>query len=125
MRRSDGMTPYIRELAEKLWNYHQLRHPLSQADVILVLCSHDRGVAERGAELFLGGWAPLLVFSGGLGTITRHLWTEPEADQFAAIAERMDAAADEQRRVAKILRAAAAEILSQAPEHDPASKVDL
>ena len=29
------------------------------------------------------------MFSGGLGTITRHLWTEPEADQFAAIAERM------------------------------------
>jgi uncharacterized SAM-binding protein YcdF (DUF218 family) len=83
------MTPHIRELAEKLWSYHQLRHTLSKADVILVLCSHDRGVAERGAELFLGGWAPLLVFSGGLGTITRHLWTEPEADQFAAIAERM------------------------------------
>ena len=70
MRRSDGMTPHIRELAEKLWSYHQLRHTLSKADVILVLCSHDRGVAEQGAELFLGGWAPLLVFSGGLGTIT-------------------------------------------------------
>ena len=89
MHRSDGLTPHIRELAEKLWNYHQLRHTLSKADVILVLCSHDSGVAERGAELFLGGWAPLLVFSGGLGTITRHLWIEPEADQFAAIAERM------------------------------------
>ena len=89
MHRSDGLTPHIRELAEKLWNYHQLRHPLSQADVILVLCSHDRGVAERGAELYLAGWAPLLMFSGGLGTITRHLWIEPEADQFAAIAVRM------------------------------------
>ena len=83
------MTPQIRELAEKLWNYHQLRHALSKSDLILVLCSHDTAVAERGAELFLGGWAPRLVFSGGLGTITKHLWTEPEADQFAAIAERM------------------------------------
>ena len=45
MRRSDGMTPHIIELAEKLWSYHQLRHTLSKADVILVLCSHDRGVA--------------------------------------------------------------------------------
>ena len=53
------------------------------------VCSHDTAVAERGAELFLDGWAPLLIFSGGLGTITRHLWSEPEADQFAAIAERM------------------------------------
>ncbi|MBM3809669.1 MAG: YdcF family protein [Acidimicrobiia bacterium] len=79
----------IRELAEKLWHYHQLRHALSPADVILVLCSHDLAVAERGAELFLDGWAPLLIFSGGLGTITRHLWNEPEADQFARVAVAM------------------------------------
>src|SRR5262245_59647515 len=38
------------------------------------------------AELALAGWAPLLIFSGGLGAITRHLWHEPEADKFAAIA---------------------------------------
>jgi uncharacterized SAM-binding protein YcdF (DUF218 family) len=43
-------------------------------------------VAERGAELFLEEWAPLLIFSGGFGSITRDIWTEPEADQFAAIA---------------------------------------
>ena len=76
----------IRALANKLWNYHQLNHELTQADAILVLCSHDTAVAVRGAELFLAGWAPLLIFSGGFGAITRHLWHEPEADQFAAIA---------------------------------------
>jgi uncharacterized SAM-binding protein YcdF (DUF218 family) len=43
-------------------------------------------VAERGARLFLEGWAPLLIFSGGLGTITRRIWREAEADQFAQIA---------------------------------------
>ena len=79
----------VRELAEKVWHYHQLRQALSPADVILVLCSHDTAVAERGAQLFLDGWAPLLIFSGGLGTITRHLWSEPEADQFAGIAVAM------------------------------------
>ena len=52
----------------------------------MVLCSHDTIVAERGARLFLEGWAPLLIFSGGFGGITRQLWTEPEADRFAAIA---------------------------------------
>jgi uncharacterized SAM-binding protein YcdF (DUF218 family) len=36
--------------------------------------------------LFLEGWAPLLIFSGGLGSITKAFWTEPEADQFAKIA---------------------------------------
>ncbi len=89
MRHSDVLSPGIRKLVEKVWAYHQLGHPLSKADAILVLCSHDIGVAERGAELFLDGWAPLLIFSGGLGSITSHLWTDPEADQFAAIAERM------------------------------------
>jgi uncharacterized SAM-binding protein YcdF (DUF218 family) len=80
------MDDRIRALAEKIWHYHRLNHQLSTADAILVLCSHDKTVAERGAQLFLEGWAPLLIFSGGLGSITRHLWNEPEADQFAAIA---------------------------------------
>jgi uncharacterized SAM-binding protein YcdF (DUF218 family) len=80
------MDPHIRRLAEKLWHYHQLNERLAPADVVLVLCSHDTAVAGRGAELLLEGWAPLLIFSGGLGSITRHLWQEAEADQFARIA---------------------------------------
>ena len=79
----------IRTLVEKVWNYHRLDQPLSHADAILVLCSHDTVVAKRGAELFLDGWAPLLIFAGGLGAITRRFWTEPEADQFARIAIEM------------------------------------
>ena len=80
------MDDHIGALAETIWRYHQLNHQLARADVILVLCSHDKAVAERGAQLFLEGWAPLLIFSGGLGSITSRLWREPEADQFAAIA---------------------------------------
>jgi len=83
------MTPRIRALVETVWNYHQLNHQISRADAILVLCSHDTIVAERGAALFLEGWAPLLIFSGGLGAITSRFWSEPEADQFADIAVRM------------------------------------
>ncbi len=86
------MDPRIRRLVEKLWTYHQLNHQLAHADVILVLCSHDRAVAERGAQLLLEDWAPLLIFSGGLGSITKHLWNEPEANQFAEIAMRMGVA---------------------------------
>ena len=83
------MNDRIRELAEKLWHYHQLHHDVAPADAVMVLCSHDKAVAERGAQLFLAGLAPLLIFSGGLGAITKHLWSEPEADQFAAIAVAM------------------------------------
>lgn len=78
-----------RDLAQVLWDYHQLRHELVPSDAILVLCSHDLRVAERGAELFLQRWAPLLIFSGGLGSITRALMTIPEADQFAEVARQM------------------------------------
>jgi uncharacterized SAM-binding protein YcdF (DUF218 family) len=63
-----------------------MRHQLAKADAILVLCSHDERVAERGAQLFLEGWAPLLIYSGGQGEITRRLWNEPEAERFARIA---------------------------------------
>ena len=73
-------------LAEKIWQYHQMKHQLERADAILVLCSHDKKVAETGAQLFLEGWAPLLIFAGGLGSVTREMWTEPEADQFAETA---------------------------------------
>ena len=83
------MDPHLHALAEKIWHYHQLHHQLAKADAILVLCSHDKVVAERGAELFLEGWAPLLIFSGGLGAITKKIWRDSEADQFARVAVEM------------------------------------
>ena len=43
-------------------------------------------MAERAAELYLDGWAPLLVFAGGLGRLTEGMWPETEADLFARIA---------------------------------------
>ena len=83
------MDSRVHTLAEKIWRYHRMNHRLEKADVILVLCSHDTRVAERGAQLFLEGWAPLLIFSGGLGAITGRMWSRPEADQFADIARGM------------------------------------
>jgi uncharacterized SAM-binding protein YcdF (DUF218 family) len=85
----------IRSWALTLWRYHHLHHELVRADAILVLCSHDVAVAQRGAQLWLDGWAPLLIYSGGLGAITREMWAEPEADQFAAIAAKMGVPPDQ------------------------------
>lgn len=81
------MDSQIAALAETIWNYHLMKHEVAKADAILVLCSHDERVAERGAQLFLDGYAPLLIFSGGQGAITKTLWSEPEAERFARIAE--------------------------------------
>jgi uncharacterized SAM-binding protein YcdF (DUF218 family) len=80
------MNKEIVDLGKKLWNYHQMNLPLSKSDCILALGSHDLRVAERAAELFLQGFAPLLIMSGGLGNFTQEIWTEKEADKFAAIA---------------------------------------
>ncbi len=80
------MDAEVNSLAKTIWNYHHMHHDVAPADAILVLCSHDTAVAERGAQLYLDGYAPLLIFSGGLGGITKQMWTEPEADRFAAIA---------------------------------------
>ena len=91
--RRGPLPPSIEErvgpLVERLWRYHHMDHQLIAAEAILVLCSHDTIVAERGARLFLDGWAPLLIFSGGLGAITKGLWADPEADRFARIARAM------------------------------------
>jgi uncharacterized SAM-binding protein YcdF (DUF218 family) len=81
-------------LARTLWDYHHVNHTLTPADCILVLGSHDTRVAERGAELLLAGYAPWLVFSGGLGRLTEGVWTEPEADTFARIARQMGVPAE-------------------------------
>jgi uncharacterized SAM-binding protein YcdF (DUF218 family) len=72
--------------ARKLWDYHHLYHVPAPSDCILVLGSHDLRVADRGAELYLQGLAPILIFSGGLGNVTKGLWKDPEADKFARIA---------------------------------------
>jgi len=79
----------IRQLAKKIWDYHRLNQKPEKSDCILVLGSHDLRVAARGAELFLAGYAPLIVFSGGLGHLTKGLWSKAEADKFAAIALKM------------------------------------
>jgi uncharacterized SAM-binding protein YcdF (DUF218 family) len=73
-------------LAKKLWNYHQLHHTLEPSDCILVLGSMDTRTAERGADVYLQGYAPIILFSGGLGKLTKNMWSGTEADLFATIA---------------------------------------
>jgi hypothetical protein len=60
-------------LAKKLWDYHHMHPSLEKADCILVLGSHDLRVAERAAQLYFEGWAPMITFSGGLGNFTKEV----------------------------------------------------
>lgn len=80
----------IREDAKTVYNFHRpstSQPPLTPADAIFCLCSLDTRVASHAASLFLQGFAPLLIFSGGSGKLTEGRFDEPEADAFAAIAK--------------------------------------
>lgn len=79
------LSPKIYSLAQMLWDYHHLNHSLKKSDCIFALGSHDLRVADWAAELYLSGWAPLIIMSGGSGILTKD-WSEREADKFAAIA---------------------------------------
>jgi len=79
----------VERWARVIWDYHHVGHVLAPADAIVVLGSHDTRVAERGAELVLAGWAPLVVFSGNLGSLTSEMWARPEAEIFADVAAGM------------------------------------
>jgi len=76
----------IDKLAKTIWDYHHLNHQLKKAACIFVLGSHDTRVAEYAADLFLKGYAPNIIFSGGLGNLTKDIFQKPEADIFADIA---------------------------------------
>ena len=74
------------KLAKILWDYHHVDHEVQKADCILALGSHDTRVADRAVELYLEGMAPIVIFSGGLGNLTKEIWTKSEAELFASIA---------------------------------------
>ena len=77
----------IDALARIIWDYMKLNQQLRPADCILVFGSHDPRVATYGAELFLRRLAPLILFSGKRGGLTRK-WSKTEAEKFAQIAIR-------------------------------------
>lgn len=72
--------------ARRLLAYHLMHHPLIEADVIIVLGSNDPRVADYAADLYLSGWSPVLVCSGGSGVLTHGLYGMSEAEKFADIA---------------------------------------
>ncbi len=69
-----------------LWDYLQLKQEVRKADVIVGFGCYDDNVARRAAELYLRGFAPKVVFTGGLGRNTTGLFAQSEAEIFAEVA---------------------------------------
>jgi len=53
------------EAARQIWDYHLMNHELEPCELIWALGSLDLRVADRVAELWHAGMAPLIVMSGG------------------------------------------------------------
>lgn len=74
------------ELVKILWNYLYLGEPIEKCDCILGMGCHDLNIPERCAELYKNGYADIIIFTGGLGKVTKELWNKSEAEKFAEIA---------------------------------------
>ena len=69
-----------------IWDYLCLNEPLEEADCIVGFGNLNTDIACRAAELYHQGYAPKVLFTGGLGRNTEGLLPEPEAVRFARVA---------------------------------------
>ena len=78
-----------------LWDYLRLGQHPETADCIVGFGNFNTNIARRAAELWHQGFAPYVLFTGGLGRNTEGLLPEPEAVRFARVA--MDCGVPEDR----------------------------
>lgn len=69
-----------------IWDYLGLHQQPEKADCIVAFGNFNTDIARRGAELYHQGYAPKILFTGGLGRNTQGLLPEPEAVRFARVA---------------------------------------
>ena len=76
---------YLQPL-QVIWDYLCLHQEPRRADVIVGFGNFNTDIARRAAELYHAGYAPKILFTGGLGRNTEGLLPEPEALRFAKVA---------------------------------------
>ena len=69
-----------------LWDYLGMHQTPTKADCIVGFGNFNTDIARRAAQLYLQGYAPKILFTGGLGRNTDGLFAEPEAVKFARVA---------------------------------------
>lgn len=69
-----------------IWDYLGMHKTPEKADVIVGFGNFNTDIARRAAELYRQGYAPKVLFTGGLGRNTEGLLPEPEAVRFAKVA---------------------------------------
>ena len=71
---------------EVIWDYLGMHQEPRRADVIVGFGNFNTDIAVRAAELYHAGFAPKILFTGGLGRNTEGMLPEPEAVRFAKVA---------------------------------------
>lgn len=74
------------ESLQILWDYLGMHQAPEKADCIVGFGNFNTNIARRAAELYCQGYAPKVLFTGGLGRNTAGLLPEPEAVRFARVA---------------------------------------
>lgn len=69
-----------------LWDYLGMHQQPQKADCIVGFGNFNDNIARRAAELYFQGYAPKVLFTGGLGRNTQGLLPEPEAVRFGKVA---------------------------------------
>ena len=81
------MDPTVREHLNILWNYMRLGQEVTPGDCIIGFGCINDDIALRCAQLYRDGFAPKVLFTGGLGRNTLGRWNQSEAERFAFIAQ--------------------------------------
>jgi len=79
MSESDSNRSQAHADALVVWDYHQMHHQVRPTDVGIGLGSHDLGVADKAAEMYLNGLFKLLVFTGATSPTTAAVFPDGEA----------------------------------------------
>lgn len=74
------------EPLQVIWDYLGMHQQPVKADCIVGFGNFNTDIARRAAELYLQGYAPKVLFTGGLGRNTEGLLPESEAVRFARVA---------------------------------------
>lgn len=69
-----------------IWDYLGMHQEPRKADCIVGFGNFNDNIACRAAQLYHQGYAPKVLFTGGLGRNTAGLLPEPEAVRFAKVA---------------------------------------
>ena len=80
------MEKAARENLKIIWDWMRLGQETEKADCIVGFGCINDDIALRCAQLYKDGYAPVILFSGGLGRNTKSRWSSSEAERYRDIA---------------------------------------